>query len=191
MCWVGSHGPTSLPQFGYRFIACLHAGRAAFRTITHLSAIKGPLECDVLGPNTWVMIIGGKCLWGNSYWELGVLGKVYLLKISPQQFPLQLSSLNLCFLNIHETCSNFRLKISTRWVIPRIWHLWWYLDLFLSFPSNSWKSLCKACIAFIYWKWTMLNRAQRTLKPHYSSLPETMDLVILQVQSLPRVYRDV
>lgn len=191
VCWVESRGPTSLPQFGCRFIDSLHTGRAAFWTITHLSAINKPLECDVLGPNPWVMIIGGKCLWGNSYWELGVLERIYLLKSSQQQFSLQLSSFSLCFLNIHETCSDFRLKISVRWVVPGILHRWWYLVLLLNFPCNSLKSLCKACIAFIYWKWTMLSRAQRTLKPHYSSLPETMDLVILQVKSLPRVYREV
>lgn len=182
---------TSLPQFGDRFTVALHTGRAASRTTTHLSAINRPLECDVLGPNPWVMIIGGKCLWGNSYWALGVLERIYLLKISQQQFSLQLSSLSLYFWNIHETCSDFKLKISTRWVVPGILHLGWYLDLFPSFPCDSLKSLCKACIAFIYWKWTVLSRALRILKPHYSSLPETMDLVILQVKSLPCVYREV
>lgn len=91
VCCVGSHGPISLTQFGCRFIVSLHTGRAAFWTITHLSAINGSLECDVLGPNLWVMIIGGKCLWGNSYWDLRVLERLYLLKISQQQFSLQLT----------------------------------------------------------------------------------------------------
>lgn len=122
----GELRPPALPQVGYRFIVFLHTGRAAFWTITHLSAINGPPECGVLSPNPWVMIIGGKCLWGNSYRELGVLERIYLLKISQQQFSLQLSSLSLCFLNIHETCRGFRLKISTRWVVRGILHLRWY-----------------------------------------------------------------
>lgn len=164
VCRVGSRGPTSLPQFGRRFTISLHTGRAAFWTITHLSAINRPPECGILGPNPWVMIIGGKCLWGNSHWELGVPERIYLLKVSQQQFTLQLSSLSLCFLNIHESCSDFRLKISTRWVDPGIFHLRRWLDLFLSFPCNSLKCLCKACIAFIYWKWTMLRQSPKDIK---------------------------
>lgn len=85
---------------------------SCFWTITHLSAINRPPKCGVLSPNLWIMIIGGKCLWVHSYWELGVLQRIYLLKISQQPFSLHPSSLRLCFLNIHETCSNFRLKIS-------------------------------------------------------------------------------
>lgn len=129
--------PTSLPQFGCRLIVPLHAGRAALWTINHLSAINRPPECRVLGPNPWVMIIGGKCLWGNSYWEWGVLERIYLSKISQQQFSLWLSSLSLRLLNIYEACSDFRLKISTRWVVPGILYLRLGLNLFLSFPCNS------------------------------------------------------
>lgn len=158
VCWVGSCSPTSLHQFGCRFTVSFHTGRTAFWTITHLSAKNGPPDCRVLGPNPWVMIIGGKCLWGNSYWEQGVLQEIYLSKINQQQFSLQLLFLSLCFLNIHGACSDFRLKISIRWVVPRIFQVRWYLDLFLNFPHNCLKSLCKACIAFIYWKWTMLRQ---------------------------------
>lgn len=163
VCWVGSGSSTSLPQFGCRFIACLHTERAAFQTITHLSAVNSPPNRGVLGPSPWVMIIGGKCLWGNFYQAPGVLKQIYLLKVSQQQFPSTVFWL-VWFLNIHETCTDFRLKISTRCVVLGILHLWWHLDLFLRFPCNSLKSLCKACIAFIYWKWTMPRQGPKDIE---------------------------
>ena len=124
--WVVSWGPPLCLRLGAGLQSFFTPGELLLWTITHPSAINGSPECGVLSPNPWVMIIGGKCLWGNSYWELGVLERIYLLKISQQQFSLQLSSLSLCFLNIHETCCDFRLKICTRWVVPGILHLRWY-----------------------------------------------------------------
>lgn len=116
VCWVGSHGPTSLPQFGCRFIVCLHTGRAAFWTITHLSAINSPPKCGVLGPKPWVMVIGGKCLWGNFYGALGVIKQIYLLKISQQRFP---STVFECLILKYSWSLHWlQFKISTRWVVP-------------------------------------------------------------------------
>lgn len=128
VCWVGSHGPTSLPQFGCRFIVSLHTGRVAAWTITQLSAINRPPKCGVLGPNPWIMIIGGKSLWGNFYWALGVLERTYLLKVSQQQFP---STVFECLL----------LKYS--------WNLHWFQINDLHQMSSSWNLASMVAFGFV------------------------------------------
>lgn len=129
VCWVGSHSTISLPQFGCRFIVSLHTERAAFWTTTHLSAINGPPEYGVLGPNPWVMIGGWKYLWGNSYWAQGVLERIYLSNISQQQFSLQLTSTLLL------------LKYS--------WSLQWFQIKGLHKMSSSQKLTSKVLFGFV------------------------------------------
>lgn len=59
---VKSHGPTSLPQFGCRFIAYLHTGRAAFQTITHLSVQRA----------SWVWCLGSQYLSNDYRWKVSL-----------------------------------------------------------------------------------------------------------------------
>lgn len=110
--------------------------------------------------------------------KTSILGRTYSPQFNQQKLPLLAHFLELGFLTTQKDGIDFSLKNPTRWMVPGIFYLWWWLGSFLNFPCHSLESFFKPVLISFTETEQCWGRAQGTFKAHYSLLPETLDLLI-------------